>query len=235
MIRLSASLLKDFLACPRKVYYRINASGQEVQTNEMAVGSIVHEVIEKNWNNEKTAYELSANLIRNYGLPDEQEKANKMIASFFAMFPKDFFNDKDKIESYFKIPYRKDVVLTGKIDRIHDGIVYDWKTGKAPPDDINKDPQFILYYLAYKRLFNEEPKTLCYVSLANKKIYYFSPIPQIIDEFENKLIPDIVSSIKSNNFPREGLFEYKICERDPKHKCPFKDLCWGELGLSHDE
>jgi CRISPR/Cas system-associated exonuclease Cas4 (RecB family) len=231
-VHLSASLVKDFLSCPKKAYYRINRTGQSEQTTEMAVGSLVHEVLEKNWLERKAALGTAATLVDTYGLPGEIIKANKMINSFFDMFPQGFFSEDDSIESYFKVPYRKDVLLTGKIDRIHNGIVYDWKTGSSPPDDINRDPQFIIYYMAYKRLYKTEPKTLCYVSLSNKRIYYFTPIKEVIEEFEDLVIPSIVSSIRDNRFPRNGMFDYRICQREyPKYRCPFQNVCWPELGI----
>lgn len=237
IVQLSASLVKDFLSCPKKADFRINRSGTSDQTDEMATGSLVHEVLEKFWDDRDLATSFSSTLMKNYSMEDEKTKTKvaKSLEGFFSMFPKGFFSSSDGIEQYFKVPYKKGIYLTGKMDRVHNGIIYDWKTGSSSPDDINRDPQFIIYYMAYKKMVKEEPKTLCYVSLPSKKIYYFTPVKEIMDEFENRVIPTIVNSITRGEFPRNGLFDYKICERDhPEYHCPFQRQCWEEIGLKHE-
>ena len=112
------------------------------------------------------------------------------------------------------------------MDRIHNNVIFDWKTGEVPPEDINRDPQFILYYIAYKKLFSREPSGVVYADLYSKKSYLFKPDKDVLAEFQEEIIPGIIKAISSNNFPRYGFYGYRVCT-----KCSFKGVCWG----NHDE
>jgi len=226
-INLSASLIKDYLTCHARAGYRLSHREEAVPSIEMAIGSAVHEALEKAHLPKKQAVASLKNIYRNFSIFEDKDilKANSFIDSFYDMFPEDFFSESDKVEQYFKLPYGKEVFLTGRIDRIHDGVVFDWKTSKNPPLDVNRDPQFILYYIAYNKMFKERPKSVAYVALKQKRVYYYKAIAPIVTEFEEKIIPEITANLRSGKLARTGLFGYKACDY-----CSFKELCWSQLG-----
>jgi hypothetical protein len=221
MINISASTLKDYMDCPKKVDFRLNYSGSGAQTTPQLMGTIVHYVIEKYWQNDRVALAEMRKQFTKYPELDNKErtKIELCIQNFFQLYGNILTVD-DQIERFFKIPWGKDVQLVGKLDRIHNHVIYDWKTGAAP-EDINRDPQFILYYLAYRKLFNRDPAAVSYVSLPTMKTYLFKPVPEYIDELLG-IIPLVASQIKQKHFPKYGLFSYRTCIN-----CAFQKPCWG--------
>lgn len=229
-LRLSASMIKDFLSCDRKAYYRLNQPEEQEQTYQMAVGSIVHNVLEEAWNDYDKAIELAESKIKQYNLKRGSSIVFKSIVSFFDHFTY-LVNEDDTIEEYFKIPYADDITLVGKFDRItKDGIMIDWKTGSIAPTDIGNDVQFILYEYAYTKLRGEPPKRIFYVSLPTRKVVPYERNEILIKEFFNVTLPYVAEglkySMKNNYFVRTGMFGYKICDN-----CAFSDVCYKELGF----
>lgn len=205
------------------VFYYQNQPGESIPTNAMAIGTSVHTVLEKSWRNSKEAVaELEVQLLKN-NVKIGKEKAYKSIANFFKMF-NELVEEGDVIEQYFKIPIGNDVFLTGRIDRISRGIVIDWKTGDSEPEDIKRDAQCLMYYLAYRKLYKKEPAGVYLVFLAKNKILSFIPEPAYVNEFENHTIPFVINGIKSGQFPRNGLFGYRVCQN-----CPYQNICFEDL------
>jgi CRISPR/Cas system-associated exonuclease Cas4 (RecB family) len=225
VIQISASSLKDILVCPKRVYYRINHGGESVSSEEMQTGTIVHKVIETYWDNKTAGLKLLEDEIIKYKVEDAKllRRARKCTDNFYKGYSSSL-GAKDEVEKYFKVQYTKNIVFVGKIDRIHNNVVYDWKTSELPPEDINRDAQFIMYYLAYKKMYDREPTALVYASLFSNKRYIFKPEERYINEFEKKVIPFVVATIKDNTFPRNGLFNFMACKR-----CSFKELCYQDL------
>jgi hypothetical protein len=54
-IRISQSLIKDHISCPKKTFYRIFLPGESISSNEMALGNAVHVTLEKAWQNSRAA------------------------------------------------------------------------------------------------------------------------------------------------------------------------------------
>lgn len=225
MISLSASLIRDFLVCNKRADYRLHYAGEAVASKEMTIGTIVHSVLENQWSDKTKALALASELIKSHNLKSDTDKVYDNVSSFFDLFPANYFSKTDLIEKYFKIKYQDNFYLTGKMDRVHKDMIFDWKTGRRPPENLDHDVQMILYYLAYKKMYNKVP-TCVYVSLSNKKLYYFKPLDSIINEFENKILPAVAKSIEHGQFIRTGLFAYKACEY-----CAFNNICYTELGL----
>jgi len=222
MINISASTLKDYMDCPKKVDFRLNKSGTGAQTRPQLLGTVIHYILEKHWQNDRVALaEMRKQFIKYPELTlVDQTKIELCVQNFFRLYG-NILTSNDEIEKFFKIPWGRDVQLVGKLDRIHNNVVYDWKTG-APPEDINRDPQFILYYLAYKKLYNKEPSAVSYVSLPNMKTYMYRPVQGYIDELTN-IIPLVANEIRQKHFPKYGLFSFRTCAN-----CAFQKPCWGE-------
>ncbi len=226
MIKLSASLIKDYLSCPKKAYYRINFPEQAVQTEEMVAGIIVHEILEQYWMNRVLALKSIDEKIKKYNLSNDYLKNNIKICinNFFNSFHY-LTSNTDEIEKYFKIPYSKDVTLVGKMDRItKDSVVIDWKTSpKNMGNFISNDLQFIIYYKAYTILYSKEPRNVFYISLLKNKIVEFVPDNNYIEELWNIIIPDLAIKIKNKEFNHTGLFN------DSCRNCQYQTICFKEL------
>jgi len=230
MIKLSASMIKDYISCSQRAYYRFNFPEESTEINEVAVGNIVHKVLESEWNNYDRAVDLSIKLLHQYNLISNstlyaEEKILKCLGNFFNLMP-EILDGSDFIEYRFDIKYknRNDIRLVGKIDRVtKDGIIFDWKTSYQTPESIDNDIQFIYYYIAYTNIFNTTPTNLFLVSLINNEMIRFNPKEYFIDTVWNELIPMIADSIKKKHFYREGMYNNN-CEQ-----CPFQSICWRQL------
>lgn len=224
MIYISMSYIRDFLDCPRKLSYRSDAKYKaEAPSQEALEGNIVHLVLEKGWQSKSSAKLIfDQQLKANAGATLDVKKMQKCIDNFFLLY-QPHLTTSDSVESFFKVPWGTGVTLVGKYDRIHNGVVYDWKTGARPPEDLNRDVQFIIYYLAYKKMYKKEPSAMVYASLYHKKSYLFTPVPALVAEVENELIPYVIQEAKKSEHPRLGFYKYGMCK-----KCPFKPSCWEE-------
>ena len=226
MTNISASLIKDYIVCPRKAYYRLFFSG-EVSTNKhIVVGNIVHHALENFWDSKKACIEYANQKIKESTIKLDTDKIFNSFDNFFEIFYP-LLTPEDQIEYYFKYKY-SDVNIVGKIDRIKKGgIIFDWKTSLSKPD-VEKDIQFILYYLSYEKVFGKVPNSVIYAQLPTGIMYQFKPNKEYIDEFKYNILPHVVNTIRTSvlNLPRNGLFLYdKTTCRD----CLYKDVCYEEL------
>lgn len=218
-IRLSASAINDFLACGRMYWYRRFQPQESVENIDLLVGKVVHEALEKHWNDQ----ELALNFI-DKNLESGFQKARNSVNGFFTHYSK-LVDMGDLIEKFFNIDYPKikGVKLVGKFDRICiPNIIYDWKTSKSHPKTLSNSPQFILYYYAYTNLYRQEPN-LYYAALDGKLIKYNHDY-KLSELFFNELIPTIVDSIRSGNFTPSGLYKYNTC-----YRCIYKIHCHDTL------
>jgi len=229
-LRLSASMIKDFLSCSKKAQYRLYSPEQQEPTYQMAIGTIVHEALELHWDNFDAAMKFAEDKVRTTNLKRGSGIVFRCLLNYFENFTY-LVKDTDKVEQFFRFPYNKNVTLVGKFDRItEDGIMIDWKTGYNAPTDISNDVQFMLYDYAYTKLYGEKPKHIYYVSLQGKKIIPYEENPRLVEEFFTSVLPYVIDtlsfSIKNNYYVRTGLFGYKVCDN-----CSFSDMCFKELGV----
>jgi hypothetical protein len=222
MIYISMSLIKDLLDCPKKLDFRTGGSVVPEPSKEMSEGNIVHAVLEKTWNNQKLAQDALKEELAKYSIKLDVKKMETCIKNFFIMYGGNL-SSSDDIEKFFKVRYSKDVTLVGKFDRIHNNVIYDWKTGKFPPVDMNKDVQFMIYYLAYRLINKKDPSAMVYVHLPSKRNYIFKPKESYLEEFEATMFPYIISEVKKKDKIRLGIVKYGICQ-----KCTFRRACLGE-------
>jgi hypothetical protein len=226
-VRISASLIKDYVSCPKKAFYRLYEPESGIYDSGFRIGMVVHELIEKYWKSSSDMASHMKEIMDKHGIRYNSNAATAVGKNIkaFSVF-REYLDDGDIIEQSFYYPM-DDVTIVGKMDRItKDGIIFDWKTGKNPPESLYRDPQFILYYLSYKKLYGKVPKAVYYASLANKQLYMFKPDEFVIRDFEQNLLPDIIKQIKERHFPAYGLYGYKVC-----NKCPFVDACFVEVGI----
>ncbi len=244
-IHISASNLRDYWACNKRYQYRITASRSSVSTVYMNFGSIVHEGIEKHevddlgmpditeWSLETWEGKYTARSSFIGKVPKPPRSFKNMYKSYEEKVKPNLLDDGPIIEKLFKIPFDKsrNIYVTGKMDRIDKGGVYDWKTGAKPPseNDLN-DIQFYLYRWAHEKLYDKLPESVYYGHLASGKLYNIDIKPTLVTNFEN-LLDRTAESVYNAwvdeeertgmGFPRIPGFQ---CNR-----CQFKGICDREL------
>ena len=223
-IYISASLLEDFISCNRKVYYRINKPELQIQNTEMVLGEIVHSAIEKFSDNLEKGFDFIDKQIdlRLEGSPTGKGFAQNCFNTYFEHFAR-FTTPNDSIEIRFKLPWDKDVFLVGKIDRISDGNVFDWKTARNPATNIDGNIQFILYHYAYKHMYNKIPSGVFYAALTTGKLIRYGHDEAAQRTLFNEIIPQAVLAIRKGDFTRSGIFR-RAC-----FKCSYKEDCLKEF------
>lgn len=223
-IHISASLIEDYISCNRKVYYRIHRPDISIQNREMVIGDIVHHTLEKHSNDESKAYEVA---LREISLRVPNDKSalkftEDCLQTFFHNFVA-YLTSDDKIEQRFKIPYEDDVFIVGKMDRISNGCIFDWKTARKPLTDISGSVQFILYNWAYEKIYGREPSGVYYGALTNGSLVKYSRDEIAEKVLFSEIIPQVISSIKSKDYTPNGIFR-KACFR-----CSYSDTCLEEI------
>ena len=226
---ISQSAIKDFISCSKKYYYRVNFSEEAEKTIEMNIGLAVHEILEKYWHDSKEAVSNSDPILNKYGISDARNK-NKvffLIENYFDRFYH-MVSEDDIIEKMFTVPYKDNIFLTGKFDRINPktDLVIDWKTGSLYYN-YSQDIQAIMYYTCYKTLFGKYPKVV-YLSLKDSNMKIYTPDNLYIDMLYTEILPDMINAINSNSFVHTGFFNNSC------RYCSFKNLCHKELGVKND-
>lgn len=219
-INISASLISDFLSCNRKVDFRINSPESSISSKESFIGIAVHSTIEKHWNDAAHGIPyLNTYLDISAELTEEDRKYANVCADNFYQRMAQFLTEDDSIEKFFKIKISNDVYVVGKIDRICNGVIYDWKTKRLPPKKLFDDPQFMIYEWAYEKLYGKKPIYSVYGALATGEFIVHKQTEFGRQELFESVIPSIVDSIRRNEFPRTGYFT-RSCFR-----CQYKDAC----------
>jgi hypothetical protein len=221
-IRLSASLIRDYIVCPKRAYYRLYEPEQAISDASTNIGIVVHELVEKHWQSGTAMASHASELITKHNLKSREEDVYNCISNFEKF--RQYLSDEDTIERFFTIPYDTTTIV-GKMDRItKDGMIFDWKTGN-PPLNLTRDPQFILYYLAYKNMYGKLPRAVYYASLSKGTLTMFKPDEVVIRDFEVSLLPEVLRQLRNKVFPRYGLYAYNACIR-----CSYYHHCFTELG-----
>lgn len=218
-LQISASLIKDYLDCQMKAYYRIHKKDLGEKNIYAIRGSAVHEIIAKI--KEKDLNILIDEVTVKYNLSNEDKI---IVLDYIKKFNEEFFPiianaNIDYYERFFKLKIYKDIYLVGIIDRIVDNNIIDWKTASKAPKSIDKDIQFIIYNYAYKVLYNKEPDYVLYASIPHKKLIKFNYNKDLTNLVINDIIPSMVKGIKSGIYMRNGVFNNKCFLCDYKKDC----------------
>lgn len=222
MIRLSASKIKSFIRCSKMFQLQYDFPEEAVDPQDAAVGTIVHNLIEY-FPDGKGYEEHAEELIKERAIDlDGQLKIYRSMKSYsnnFADLLAKMNPENDIKEFYFQEKLLPDVILSGRIDYIikEDDIVLDWKTGTTKRD-ISNDPQFIIYYTMYQKIFGRYP-TVYQVSLAKGELNTFYPRKIYIDTLYNSIIPKIIRAMETKDYHKEGYFNGSC------YRCSFIGLC----------
>jgi len=216
-VYVSATAIKDYLSCSKKLYWRTNFPEVGVVNDYMKVGTVVHHAIELHWNDSMKCLHYLISNLKNI----DHSHATKCIGNFTDYFAP-LLTEEDEVEVKFKMFLGDDTYLIGKIDRISNGVVYDWKTARKPPRNIDKDIQFMIYYLAYKSMHEKAPNAVMYGALTSGTLINYTPDEHLLGVLQNEIIPEVVNSLKNNAFYKHGVFESSTC-----YGCIYKEACIG--------
>ena len=163
--------MRDFFECPQRFWYRTNHPDKAILSKHVVFGAIVHEAIEKfkepgpavTWAYDEWDERAGGNFAKKVNKPPKN--FSRMLGNYyFAIAPKLKAEKRDKIEYFFRLPWthwngEQKVQLVGKMDRIIDNIIIDWKTaGRKPSSYQLHDMQFYIYEYAFEQIFGERPE-----------------------------------------------------------------------------
>jgi RecB family exonuclease len=194
---LSPSSIKDFLHCSRMFYYRKNNPEESVSTQDANIGTVVHAVTEKYWDNQEASVDYVTKQIKELSIDgDGSRKIYERLDTFYNKIPEvtRTLKHNDLIELYFEEKLTDNVVIRGKMDRVivDDDVVIDWKTGTTKKN-INNDVQFILYYVMYQKIFGHYPSAVKQVNLAKAEVSLFYPTKEYINTLLNEVSPTLLT------------------------------------------
>jgi hypothetical protein len=219
---LSASSMKEFIDCSKKYEHRAQKSDDVEDTPQQKAGILVHNIVEKHWNQTKAHnLHLALKQSEELSLPEEMiSRVQYSVNSFHDNF-QHLLTPEDDIEVNFKVLLDTDVYLVGRIDRIIQpaNVVLDWKTAQEDVTSIDNDIQFLVYYYAFTRLYNRPPSLVSYVSLLHNKMINFNIQNSRYNYFAKDIIPGIIKQVREGNFYRDGIFRNKC------YRCPYKEMC----------
>jgi hypothetical protein len=195
-----------------------------VPSREMTMGTVVHLAIEKGWRDRDLSYKILHEEGKKQGLAKADIYSMEFMIDMFFLNFKPNLKEDDMIEFNFKLPLYDDVFVVGKMDRISQGNVYDWKTGQTATN-LAYDVQCILYDWAYKKQFQKSAKSICIVALKKGELIPYHRDDLYVDEVFNKIIPRMIRTIKNESYERLGLFNHSC------FRCPYKVGCLERLDV----
>lgn len=231
---ISASRIKMFKTCGKRYELRYIHKLPDTRNVAALIGSAVHKAIEL-----KFTQAAKPNVVYQTYIEDAIESIRDLRGSEYLAQNKvtgremllainwDLFNPLE-VEKQFILPFpNKDnpiCYINGYIDIIDkEGFIVDHKTSiKRPSQDVLLyDIQFLLYFWAYKELYNKEPTNVYWHHLRTGELI---PVP-VRDRYEIKiamLTEDIVAMLSTTHFGRIQ-YNKEICVK----QCPFFDICYG--------
>lgn len=244
MIHVSASSLKDYLACNYRYSFR-RMKGQEWPlTTPLVKGSVIHEAIElyergeleedavEDWAMQAFLQQISNNNVE-FTKWDDITKLIKSVKVLVATYFKYKRGVVVESELPFQIPMFSqqgvEFKLVGKIDQIvelDEGIcVVDLKTGRELPSEfeIQGDYQFTVYALAYDCLYGTPPAGVYNFQLNHGKYVKYERTQQHIDEL-TVVLDKMVNHIDSIG---GSWHDYHKSRGWHCNRCMYRYACYG--------
>lgn len=172
---------------------------------------------EKNWIDEW--YDSAAHMT------SRKEEGEKLLKAFYIKH-KDSLHAPKLLEQPFNIKIGE-YTLKGVIDRVDvikkakggDEVeIIDYKTGKVPKSKKDVDmEQLILYAIASKEVFGDDPKKLTYHYLSESQEFSFEPNVEEIKKVKDRVTKTIQEIKKSNFAATPSIYTCRSCD--------FKDIC----------
>lgn len=239
---ISASKINVYRTCAKQYYYKYilpyNSRPQDDKNVAALLGTALHRAIELKYREGKNP-SLVFQDVMNDTITEWENKHYKINAAGYystaLKVGKDIIKSFDwnrfdpiELEYAFTLPFPNPqnplVNITGYIDLIdRDGIVVDHKSASVAPnqDELNHNPQFILYAWAYEQLYGTRPTGIIWNHLRTARLYEAN----IYERYEDKiaqLTNDIIAMLENEHHARRKID--KVC----KSECSFFTLCYGE-------
>lgn len=237
---ISASKIQTYKTCAKQYYYKYkvphNHRPLEDKNIGALLGSSLHKAIERRYRTgDNPTVVFQDTMIQT--LDEWEEKGykvngtewfSKSLADGKRMLKKldwDKF-DPIELELEFNLPFPNTepvVIINGFIDMItSDGRVIDHKSqrDRLTPDQLNHNPQFILYAWAHLQLYGKLPTATIWHHLRSGRLY----TADVLTDFNFKiaqLTDDIQAMITAHTFPRRQMDT--VCLT----RCSFYTLCYG--------
>lgn len=202
----SPNMLKTFVKCPKKFYFRyVKNISMPINDEVFELGKNIHAI---------ASYYLRKENIHKMELAlSEREKKIwdylKSVKYFNYETVNTEYNLSVKVGEYF---------YGGRLDAlVKDGDKYyilDYKTGGAPKDAAS-DFQTMIYLLAVRAFFKTEKVVFVYLDLKNKTEYKIELNEVLVKEYEKKLL-DITSEILREDYK----FNTRACP------CEYNIICY---------
>lgn len=245
---ISASRLKVFKTCHRQYEYKYVLPHNDRPADDKNVaallGTALHKAIELKYGEgksptgvfqtvmmetldewEKQKYKINA--------LDYYPRAMKVGKDILNKFNWDQFNPI-ALEWSFTLPFPNPenaiVNITGVIDLMDmNGTIVDHKSASIAPnqDELDNDPQFILYRWAYEQAYGYKPYKVIWNHLRTGRLIEAN-IEHNYDLKIQRLTEDIDALIHATRFPRRQMDD--VCRR----KCSFFTLCYGDSAPNTD-
>lgn len=239
---ISASKLKVYKTCARQYYYKYilpyHDRPPEHKNVAALMGTALHEAIELRYKEGKSPTFIFQSVMtdtiqewedKKYQIngSDYFPRAMKVGKEILTKFNWDQFNPQE-LEYNFTLPFpNKDnpiVMINGLIDMIDmSGMVIDHKSASYAPaqDELDHDPQFILYAWAYEQMYKAKPYKVIWNHLRTAKLIEAN----IEHNYADKLLQlerDIQAMLAADSFARRQMDQ--VC----RTKCSFYINCYGE-------
>lgn len=238
----SASKIKVYKTCARQYEYKyvIPFADRPADDKNVAglLGTALHKAIELKYKEDKSPTGTFQTVMT--GTLDEWEnkrykinaldyfpRAMKVGKEILTKFKWDQFTPQD-LEYSFTLPFPNPenpiVNITGVIDLVDmSGLVADHKSASVAPiqDELDNDPQFIIYYWAYEQMYGVKPWKVIWNHLRTAKLIEAN----IEHNYELKiarLTEDINAMLNNHHYQRRQMDD--TCRK----KCSFYTLCYGE-------
>ena len=220
-IHISASLLVDYIQCNKRTFFRINAPESSVSSKESKIGVAIHRVIEEHPDNKSLGTAMLSNLLGSIeGIEDADTRFGLLcIENYYTRFSPLLDSGSALSEKFFKIKLEPDVFLVGRIDRISNGIIYDWKSKRVPPKKLVDDIQFLIYEYAYRKIYGKKALYSVFGALATGEHIVHRSTELGKSTLFEELIPAVIANIKRGTLPKTGLFSGSC------FRCQYKGTC----------
>jgi len=229
MKRLSATSIGDFLECPQRFWYRTHHPEAAKLSDHVIFGGIVHEAIEKFDNfDDALAWALKEWELRSQDgnfMPDKQVK--KPPKSFKRMLENYYKQIEPMIEGgekemFFSFPWNgrtEEIKIIGKMDRVTDTAVYDWKTsGRKPSKYQLHSIQFYIYAWAYRNIYGRDAEVY-YGYLNGGDLIRIDIKPALVDNV-TETIEYVIENMDKDPI--------RICGYQCSN-CFYREICFAQL------
>lgn len=238
----SASKIKVYKTCARQYKYKYMIPYKDRPADDKNVaallGTALHKAIELRYKEGANPSQVFQNTMDDTISEWEKKKLKINAAGYYTTalnvgkkiireFDWDLYNPLE-LELAFTLPFPDPqnpiVNVTGYIDMVDfSGMVIDHKSASQAPvqDELDHDPQFVLYAWAYEQMYGVKPYKVIWNHLRTAK-QYESNVQHNYDDKIAQLTEDMLAMLEAKRYGRRKMD--KVC----KTECSFYTLCYGD-------